>query len=114
MTPIDIYVLSLFIADLIHDIGVVLGVRWLTQGEVFWNILPSTSILEKKTSIIFSTVVVGVMWLYVILFVSIAAGIHSKPDNLLYTHPIHLIAIGAWLALSSLLRGSRGNMARSG
>ncbi|KAF8521442.1 hypothetical protein BU17DRAFT_88014 [Hysterangium stoloniferum] len=111
MTPIDIYVLSLFIADLIHGIGVVLGVRWLAQGEVFCGTYCTVQgallqgsqtvvafstlaiavhtfaivFLKKgESSIIFSTVVVGVMWLYVILFISIAAGIHSKPDNPFY------------------------------
>ncbi|KAF8517260.1 hypothetical protein BU17DRAFT_91948 [Hysterangium stoloniferum] len=109
-TPIEIYVLSLFLADFIHGVGSALGVRWLAQGvvESFYVhkgvllqggssvvALSTLAIAVHTFSIVFlkkgassinlAVVVVGMVWFYIILFIGISVGIHSKPDDLFYS-----------------------------
>ncbi|KAF8521444.1 hypothetical protein BU17DRAFT_64935 [Hysterangium stoloniferum] len=86
-TPIEIYVLSLFLADIIHGAGSVLAVRWLAQGVVFCGTYCTVQVFLKKgaSSINLAIVVVGMVWFYIILFIGISVGIHSKPDDLFYS-----------------------------
>jgi len=111
-TPIEIYVLSLFVADLIQGIGIVLGTRWINEGVVvcgthctIQGILqqaPETIVAmstlaiavhtfsivffkKGRSSISVAIVVVGIIWLYMILFVGITLGMHSNPNNPFYT-----------------------------
>ncbi|KAF8521443.1 hypothetical protein BU17DRAFT_45737, partial [Hysterangium stoloniferum] len=104
--------LSLFVADLIQGIGIILGLRWINKGVVVCGTYctiqgvlqqaPETIVAmstlaisihtfsivffqKGRSSIAVAAVVVGIIWLYVILFVGIALRMHSKPNDRFYT-----------------------------
>lgn len=110
--PTDIYMLSLFAFDLIQAIGSVLDMKWVNEGKVYTGpyctaqgviqelgecgVAITTIIIAvhtfvgvfwrigtKNRTVAFT--LVGIVWLFVALFVGISSGIHSDPNDLYVT-----------------------------
>ncbi|KDQ57048.1 hypothetical protein JAAARDRAFT_35643 [Jaapia argillacea MUCL 33604] len=103
--PVDVYVLSLFIADWIQALGTVLSLRWISEGWVgeghycsaqgAIQQLGETPVALSTLAITIHTFVVlwwdvgehnmlpacavtGVIWVFVLLYVIIAPGVHPN------------------------------------
>ncbi|KAF8168796.1 hypothetical protein K438DRAFT_1457437, partial [Mycena galopus ATCC 62051] len=100
--PMDLFVLSLFTADLFQSLGVVMDVRWINDGVVrvgaLWvlqnigqaGIAMTTLIITLQTfdtiwrrggvtSLRWASVFVGIIWAFLILTVAISASVHNDP-----------------------------------
>ncbi|KLO07848.1 hypothetical protein SCHPADRAFT_944920 [Schizopora paradoxa] len=105
--PADVYVLSLFVADVLQSIGSAMSARWVHTGIVkaghfctaqgviqqlgetsvglatmFIAIHTFVSIwMRKQHSVRTATIIVAVAWFFMALFVGIAAGKHKNYDE---------------------------------
>jgi len=102
--PMDIFMLSLFAADLLQSLGVILEVKWINDGKVSVGhlctaqgvmlnlgetaIAMTTLIITLHTfsaiwwgngirSLVVACILVGVLWFFLIPFVAISASVHS-------------------------------------
>ncbi|KAJ7136993.1 hypothetical protein C8R44DRAFT_948737 [Mycena epipterygia] len=106
--PMELFMLSLFLADLFQSLGVVMDVRWISngivhmggyctiQGRVFQNIgqaaiAMSTFIITVHTfdciwrhggvkSLKLASIIIGTVWTFLVLTVSIAASVKRHPS----------------------------------
>ncbi|KAJ7032179.1 hypothetical protein C8F04DRAFT_665153 [Mycena alexandri] len=104
--PMDLFVLSLFTADLFQSLGVVMDVRWINDGVVRVGALctaqgvlqnigqagiaMTTLIITLQTfdsiwrrggvtSLRWASILVGIIWVFLILTVAISASVHNDP-----------------------------------
>jgi len=104
-TPLDAYILSLIVSDFVQSLGSVLTIRWINQQQVFCGsyctaqgfiqLLGETSSAMATVAIGVHTflkiafrlklknmwiarVVISLIWIYVILFAGIGAGVHHS------------------------------------
>ncbi|KAJ7692428.1 hypothetical protein B0H17DRAFT_1061456 [Mycena rosella] len=104
--PMDMFVLSLLTADLFQSLGVVMDVRWINDGVVRAGglctaqgvlqnigqagIAMTTFIITLQTfdaiwrrggitSLRWASVLVGIIWAFLILTVAISASVHNNP-----------------------------------
>jgi len=112
--PTDIYMLSLFISDLIQALGYTVDVRWVHEGKVFaGTFCTAQGALQQLGEVgvalatlaiaihTFVTViwrkgihsravaftVVGIIWLFIALFVGIGIGTHGPDDHYMVPTP---------------------------
>jgi len=111
-SPMEVYMISLLIADFLHGVGTIMNMRHVHRGivacgpfcsvqgailelsitAVAMSILAITVqtfliiyIRKIPDSVKVSLIIVGIIWLYVWLFVGIALGLHPTGDDSLYT-----------------------------
>ncbi|KAJ7809865.1 hypothetical protein B0H14DRAFT_2607757 [Mycena olivaceomarginata] len=128
--PMDLFMLSLFFGDLFQSIGVVMDVRWINngivqggdfctaQGRHFLNIgqaaiAMSTFIITLHTfdtiwrrggigSPKLAAVIVGTIWTFLVLTVSISTAVHRSPRFYAPTPPIENFWLWIGFAVSVL------------
>ncbi|KIJ42238.1 hypothetical protein M422DRAFT_780051 [Sphaerobolus stellatus SS14] len=111
-SPIEVYMISLFVADFLQGVGIAFDIRHIHSGIVQCGtyctaqgilrqlseatVAFSTLAIAVHTFVIilfrkgqnafkFSLIIVGLIWLYVSLFVTIASALHSKGSEFFYT-----------------------------
>ncbi|KAJ7060759.1 hypothetical protein C8F01DRAFT_1025309, partial [Mycena amicta] len=105
--PMDVFVLSLFCADLLQSLGVVMDVRWINDGIVrVGSLCTAQGVLQNtgQAAIAITTfiitlhtfdslwraggvrsrstayAIVGTVWTFLLLTVAISAGVHRSPS----------------------------------
>ncbi|KAJ6580563.1 hypothetical protein DFH09DRAFT_1146135, partial [Mycena vulgaris] len=83
--PMDLFVLSLFIADLFQSLGVVMDVRWINNGIVeVGRLCTAQGVLQNSgnggvTLVRWASVLVGIVWTFLVLAVVISTSVHKDP-----------------------------------
>jgi len=109
----DVYVISLFIAEVIQGLGHSLDLKWVIEGQlntgtfcttqgvlrqlgaVVASLITSTIAVQtfvtiwwlKDPSTIIAIIMTGVVWIFVTLFVAISYALHTHPGKEYYASP---------------------------
>ncbi|EPQ56950.1 hypothetical protein GLOTRDRAFT_26028, partial [Gloeophyllum trabeum ATCC 11539] len=112
--PVDLYVLCLFVCDLIQAVGGMINAKWVTEGKVYTGgfctfqgaiqqigetgVALFTLVITLQTfwgvwwskgshDALVSYLVTGSIFLFIVLFVGISVGIHTHPSSKYYDLP---------------------------
>ncbi|TDL26008.1 hypothetical protein BD410DRAFT_560778 [Rickenella mellea] len=85
--PLDVYMLSLFISDLLQAIGNGMGAKWAHDGIVrTGGYCTAQGVIEQGThSRTIAICVVALIWIYIIVFVATEIGINGGTDYITAT-----------------------------
>ncbi|KAF8583204.1 hypothetical protein K439DRAFT_76324 [Ramaria rubella] len=121
-SPLDVYMLSLLVSDLLQGVGILLDIKWVVEGSVRCGAYCTTQgvlsqmgetgvalatlaiavhtffiIFFRKGAkkVLLASIIVCVMWTYVVIFIAASAAGHNKGQDEFYTPTPYWCWVGA-------------------